>query len=62
MIATQKQNYYTMGEAANRLGISSKQVSELVRHGTIPGIHRAEGSWKISMEELDAWIARNIKR
>ena len=59
MIARLEQNYYTMSEAAIRLGKSSKQVSEMVRHGTIPGIHRMEGSWVVSMEELDAWIDRN---
>ncbi len=59
MIARLDRNYYTMSEAAVRLGMSSKQVSEMLRHGTIPGIHRMEGSWVISMEELDAWIGRN---
>ena len=58
MIARLEQNYYTMSEAAIRLGKSSKQVSEMVRHGTIPGIHRREGSWVVSMEELDTWIDR----
>ena len=59
MIAKLEQNYYTMSEAAIRLGKSSKQVSEMVRHGTIPGIHRMAGSWVISMEELHAWMSRN---
>ena len=59
MIARLERNYYTMSEAAIRLGMSSKQVSEMVRHGTIPGIHRMEGSWVVSMEQLDAWIDRN---
>ena len=59
MIAGLERNYYTMSEAAIRLGKSSKQVSEMVRHGTIPGIHRVEGSWVISMEELHAWMDRN---
>ncbi|PKB65528.1 MAG: hypothetical protein BZY80_00130 [SAR202 cluster bacterium Io17-Chloro-G2] len=58
MIAKLEQNYYTMSEAAVRLGMSSKQVSELVRHGTLPGIHRIEGSWVISMEEVHAWMDR----
>ncbi len=59
MIARLEQNYYTMSEAAIRLGMSSKQVSEMVRHGTIPGIHRMEGSWVISREELEAWMGHN---
>ena len=59
MIATLERNYYTMSEAAIRLGLSSKQVSEMVRHGTIPGIHRMEGSWVISIDELDAWLDSN---
>lgn len=59
MIASLERNYYTMSEAAIQLGISSKQVSEMVRHGTIPGIHRMVGSWVISMDELHAWMERN---
>ena len=59
MIAGLEHKYYSMSEAAVRLGKSSKQVSEMVRHGTIPGIHRVEGSWVISMEELHAWMGRN---
>ena len=59
MIASPERNYYTMSEAAVRLGMSSKQVSEMVRHGTIPGIHRMEGSWVIFMDELHAWLNRN---
>ena len=59
MIAGLERNYYTMSEAAIRLGMSSKQVSEMVRHGTIPGIHRMEGSWVISMDQLEAWMGRN---
>jgi excisionase family DNA binding protein len=60
MIASPERNYYTMSEAAVRLGMSSKQVSEMVRHGTIPGIHRVEGSWVVGMEELHAWVNRNL--
>ena len=60
MIANPERNYYTMSEAAVRLGMSSKQVSEMVRHGTIPGIHRVEGSWVVDMEELHAWMNRNL--
>ena len=60
MIASPERNYYTMSEAAVRLGMSSKQVSEMVRHGAIPGIHRVEGSWVVDMEELHAWMNRNL--
>ena len=60
MIANPERNYYTMSEAAVRLGMSSKQVSEMARHGTIPGIHRVEGSWVVDMEELHAWMNRNL--
>ena len=61
MIASPERNYYTMSEAAVRLGMSSKQVSEMVRHGTSPGIHRVEGSWVVDMEELHAWVNRNLR-
>ena len=50
MTASPERNYYTMSEAAVRLGMSSKQVSEMVRHGTIPGIHRVD---------LHAWLNRH---
>ena len=48
--------YYTIGEVAVRLGISSKQVSEKARHGGIPGIQRLGGSWVVAEEQLDHWL------
>lgn len=48
--------YYTIGEVAVRLGISSKQVSEMARHGGIPGLQRLEGSWVVGEEQLNHWL------
>lgn len=60
MLYKSDRGYYTIGEVAVRLGISSKQVSEMAKHGGIPGIQRLEGSWVVEEEQLDNWLdARN---
>ena len=59
MVTSPERNYYTMSEAAVRLGMSSKQVSDMVRHGTIPDIHRMEGCWVVFMDALPACLNRN---
>ena len=46
MIASPERNYYTMSEA-------------MVRHGTIPGIHRVEGSWVVDIDDLHVWLNRH---
>ena len=56
MLYKSDRGYYTIGEVAVRLGISSKQVSEMARHGGIPGIQRLEGSWVVEEEQLDQWL------
>ena len=56
MLYKSDQSFYTIGEVAVRLGMSSKRVSEMARHGDIPGIQRVEGSWVVAEEQLTSWL------
>ena len=56
MLYKSDHGFCTIGEVAVRLGMSSKQVSEMARHGDIPGIQRLEGSWVVAEEQLNSWV------
>lgn len=52
-VATQR--FLSAADAAELLGVEPRDVIELVRAGSLPGI-RVAGGWRIEESALQAWI------
>ena len=48
----------TVPEAAQRLGISTRKMWQLISEGQIHAVHIGLRSTRIEQEELDAFVAR----
>ena len=53
-----RQKVIGTNQVASRLGLDPDSVARLFRQGRIPGAFKADGHWKIAVEDLERHIQR----
>ena len=46
----------TLDEAAQRIGVATQTVRDMIRNNQIPG-HRMQGEWRVDVAQVDLWTS-----